>query len=209
LTSETEEALGRICLDTAEELTGSQFGFIGEINQAGLLEDIAISAPDMAACRMPGFNQPVLPKVWHMRGIFGKAVKDKQSVIANDPPSHPDRAGLPAGHPRLTAFLGVPLTQGGKTIGLLGLGNKPGGYNRTDQEAAEALAVAIAESLMRKRAELAVRQAREELEQRVAARTLDLSQTVEQLQWEITERHRWKKRFGNRKRDCGFLLPSF
>ena len=100
LTSETEEALGRICLATAEELTGSQFGFIGEINQAGLLEDIAISAPDMAACRMPGLNQPVLPKAWHMRGIFGKAVKDKQSVIANDPPSHPDRAGLPAGHPR-------------------------------------------------------------------------------------------------------------
>ena len=127
LTSETEEALGRICLATAEELTGSQFGFIGEINQAGLLEDIAISAPDMAACRMPGLNQPVLPKAWHMRGIFGKAVKDKQSVIANDPPSHPDRVGLPAGHPPLTAFLGVPLTQGGKTIGLLGLGNKPGG----------------------------------------------------------------------------------
>lgn len=208
MTSETEEALGRICLATAEELTGSQFGFIGEINQAGLLEDIAISAPDMAACRMPGLNQPVLPKAWHMRGIFGKAVKDKESVIANDPPSHPDRVGLPAGHPPLTAFLGVPLTQGGKTIGLLGLGNKPGGYNRTDQEAAEALAVAIAESLMRKRAELAVRQAREELEQRMAARTLDLSQTVEQLQWEITERQQVEKALRESEERLRFLTSQ-
>jgi GAF domain-containing protein len=192
----------------AEELTGSQFGFIGELNQAGLLDDIAISDPGWAACRMPGLTQRILPKALHNRGIFGKAIKDEQSLIANDPVSHPDRVGTPEGHPPLMAFLGVPLMQGGKTIGMIGLGNKPGGYDRADQEAAEALAVAIAESLMRKRAELAVRQAREELEQRVAARTLDLSRTVEQLQWEITERQQAEEALRESEERLRFLTSQ-
>ncbi len=35
LTCESEEEVARMCLAVAEELTGSQFGFIWEVNQAG------------------------------------------------------------------------------------------------------------------------------------------------------------------------------
>ena len=163
LTNETEEELGRTCLAVAEELTGSQFGFLAEINPDGLLENIAISDPGWAACRMPGTNQPVAPKGFHIRGIFGQAIKEERSVITNDPAAHPDRVGTPAGHPPLTAFLGVPLKQAGKTIGMIGLGNKPGGYDLADQSAAEALAPAIVESFLRNRAEARIKELNEDL----------------------------------------------
>ena len=62
--------------------------------------------------------------------------------------------GLPEGHPRITSFLGVPLKQGSKTIGMIALANKKLGYNEGDKENVEALSVAFVKALMRKRAEL-------------------------------------------------------
>ncbi|MCL4502428.1 MAG: response regulator [Deltaproteobacteria bacterium] len=161
--SETEEELGRTCLAAAEELTDSRFGFLGEINEAGRLNVIAVSDPGWTACRMPGITKPILPKDLHIRGVFGKAITEERSVIANDPAAHPDSVGTPEGHPEFTAFLVVPLKQAGKTIGLLGLGNKPGGYDQADQEAAEMLAPAIVESFLRKRAESRIKELNQQL----------------------------------------------
>lgn len=104
LTSKTEEELGRTCLAVAEEITGSRFGFIGEINQTtGLLNDIAITDPGGAACRVPGEKNTVLPQNLHIRGIYGQVLKDGKSLIANDPFQHPDSIGTTEGHPPIMA----------------------------------------------------------------------------------------------------------
>jgi PAS domain S-box-containing protein len=49
--------------------------------------------------------------------------------------------------------MGVPLKHGGQTIGMIGLGNKEGGFARSDLEMVETLSFAIVEALMRFRAE--------------------------------------------------------
>lgn len=163
ITCETEEELGRTCLAAAEDLTGSKFGFICEINQEGRLNDIAISAPGRELCRMPGTTKLVIPKGFHIRGIFGRTIKEEKAIIVNDPATDPDRVGVPAGHPSIEAFLGVPLKQAGRTVGMIGLGNKPGGYDRNDQAAVEALAPAMVESLLRKRAEEQIKKLNKDL----------------------------------------------
>ena len=175
ITCETEEELGRTCLDAAEELTGSKFGFIAEINQKGLLDDIAISDPGWAACRMPGFSKTILPRDMPIRGLFGKVIQNERSLIVNDPAAHPASVGTPQGHPELTAFLGISLKQGGKTIGMIGLGNKEGGYTDADREAMEALAPAVMEAFMRQRAEEALRQSEE--------RFRTMANAIPQLAW--------------------------
>lgn len=152
----SEEQLARTCLRVAESLTGSKFGFIDQLNEAGRADVIAISDPGWDACKMPEAEAPLRIRNMEVRGIWGKVVRDERSLIVNDPASHPDRVGLPEGHPPLTSFLGVPLKQAGKTFGIIALGNKEGGYDLKDQEAVEALSVAIVEALMRKRAELRV-----------------------------------------------------
>jgi PAS domain S-box-containing protein len=153
LTCETEEQLGETCLAVAEELTGSKFGFIDELNQEGRLDSIAISYLGWGTCKIPGTEKLVLPKSLHIRGIYGPCLREGRSEIVNDPPRHPNSIGVPAGHPPITAFLGVPLKYAGKTIGLIGLGNKEGGYTDADREAVESLALAVVEALTRLRAE--------------------------------------------------------
>jgi hypothetical protein len=151
----TDAEVARFCLSEAEELTGSKFGWIGEVNPSGRLDTIALSAPAWDACRIPGAQPPMIRDM-EIRGIFSRVLKDGKPLITNEPAAHPDRVGLPSGHPELTAFLGVPLKQDGRTVGMIALGNKPSGYAPHDQEAIEALSGAFAAALQRQRAAEAV-----------------------------------------------------
>ncbi|MFO0754020.1 MAG: EAL domain-containing protein [Thermodesulfovibrionales bacterium] len=154
LTCSTEEELGRICLRVAEEVTGSAFGFIGEINKEGKLDNIAISDPGWSACRMGSTTAHQRVSAGStIHGLYGRVLIDGKFFFTNNPPSHPDSIGTPPGHPPLKAFLGAPLLHGGKTIGMVGLGNRAGGYRAEDQEALEALAPAIVQVIMHKRME--------------------------------------------------------
>ena len=158
LTCETEEELVRACLAVAEELTGSVGGFIGELNQAGRMDTIAVSSLGWNVCKMPGSQATRLVRNMELRGIWARVFKDQKSLIVNDPHSHPDSIGTPEGHPTLRSFLGVPLKHAERTFGIVALANKPQGYDSADKEDLETLSVAIVEALMRKRAGHALRQ---------------------------------------------------
>ena len=157
ITCETEQQVAHTCLAVAEELTRSAFGFIGEVNENGRFDAIALSDPGWDACRVPKSDATVMIKDMVIRGIWGRVIRDGKSQLVNDPGSHPDRVGTPSGHPPLTAFLGVPMVRGGKTIGMIAVANRESGYVPSDQEALEALSVAFVEALMGKRAERELR----------------------------------------------------
>jgi PAS domain S-box-containing protein len=157
LTSETEEQLCITCLKAVEDLTQSKLCFIGEIGPDGLLHDLAISSPGWELRAMydkSGHRRP--PGDFRIRGLYGRVLAEGKSLLTNDPSSHPDSIGIPQGQPALTAFLGAPLLQDGKTIGMIGLGNREGGYTLEHQRAVEAIAPAVVVALMRKRAEAAL-----------------------------------------------------
>ena len=158
LTCETDEEVARRCLAVAEELTGSKFGFIGEVNPAGRFDTIALSDPGWDACRMPKSDAGVMIKDMEIRGFWGRALKEGRSLIINDPVSDPDRVGAPEGHPSIARFLGVPLKHAGRTIGMIALASKASDYDLTDQQDVEALSVAFVEALHRKRAEETLRE---------------------------------------------------
>ena len=158
LSCDSEQELAARCLEVAEELTGSKFGFFGELNPAGLFDTLAISDPGWEACEMTqeeaGESIVDMPPT----GVDRTTLRDGEPRIVNDLAGHPDSVPLPKGHPEITCFLGVPFVDGGKTIGMIALANKAGGYDRADQEAVEALSVAVVEALMRQRAETARRE---------------------------------------------------
>jgi PAS domain S-box-containing protein len=172
--SQSEEELGRACLTVVEDLTQSRFGFLAEINALGKLDNIAISDRgwESSGAREPAQRQ--VPTGLEIHGIYGRVILDGKGFYTNDPASHPDRIGTPEGHPPLDAFLGVPLKQDDKTIGLIGLGNRQGGYRPRDLEAVEAIAATIVQSFSRKRAEKAVREAEERLRQAQKTESLGL-----------------------------------
>jgi signal transduction histidine kinase len=184
LRCETEEDLGRTCLAVAEAVTASKFGFLGEINPTtGLLNDIAISDPGWEVCRIePSSGSRRPPLHFQIHGIYGRVLLDGRGFFTNDPETHPDRIGVPAGHPPLTAFLGVPFVRDGQTFGMVGVGNRDGGYGQEELEALEALAPAMVEAISRNRAEAALHRLNQELDQRVRARTVDLEAANKELE---------------------------
>ncbi len=182
MVTDTMEQLGAVCLSVTEELTGSKFGFIGEIKPEGRLDDLAlnhISYDDCLLSVLSGHGK--LPNNLPVKGLYGRVLEEGKSLVANDPEHHPHSDGTPPGHPRLNNFLGVPLNYQGKTIGILALANREGGYRSEEVRIAEALAPAIIEVLMRKRAEEELTRHRDHLEQLVAERTRELRDLAHRL----------------------------
>ena len=162
---ETEKQLGDVCLNVAEELTESKNGFIGEIGPDNHLYDITISNPGWEACAMidrQGHGRT--PGRLKIHGLYARVLKDGKSLLVNDPAAHPDSIGIPKGHPPLTAFLGSPMDRDGKTVGMIVVGNRDGGYTSEHQHALESLAPAVLQVLLKKRAEDALIQQSAKLE---------------------------------------------
>jgi PAS domain S-box-containing protein len=165
LRCESDEDLGQTCLRVAEQITGSSFGFIGEIGPEGLFHDLAVGDLGWERCVMhdkSGHRRPLGP--FKVQSLYGRVLKDGKTLLTNDPAHHPDSTGTPPGHPRLTAFLGVPLMDQGRTIGMVAVGNREGGYGENEREALEALAPTIVEALYRKRVEKAIRESQQQNE---------------------------------------------
>jgi len=171
----TLEDLGKVCLNVCEKLTNSKFGFIGQLNDDGLFDIIAISNSGRDACRIPGKDAAIAVYNMPVRGIDRSTLKDGKSRIVNELSDHPDRVGFPDGHPDVSSFLGVPLTEQNRTIGMIGLGNKDGGYTTADQITVESVALAIVEVLKRKRAELALRDIEKRFRTMVAESPIGIS----------------------------------
>jgi len=162
-TDEPDSIIADACLHLAESLTDSQFGFIGELNDAGLLNIISLSNPGWEACTIPKSRSPVLLKNMRVRGLWAEALKDGKAHLINSPQTHPAQAGTPAGHPELRNLLVVPLKHANRIFGVMALANKDGSYDREDQKAVEALATAFVEALNRKRAEEAIKKESDKL----------------------------------------------
>jgi signal transduction histidine kinase/ActR/RegA family two-component response regulator len=184
LNEASEGEFGTACLAVVEELTGSTISFIGEIGADGFLHDIAVSNPTWDVCTI--YDQQGQrrrpPASFHIHGIYGSVLSNGTTLLTNDPASHPARVGLPSGHPSLTAFLGVPLKEGNKTVGMIAVANRKGGYGGAEQATLEALAPVIQEALARRKAEKALREGQDLLEEKVKERTLALEALTEQLQ---------------------------
>lgn len=173
LTADSEEALGEACLEVATEITGSPMGFITELRPDGMLRSVAISELGREACNLyeqTGHRQQTAD--FSVHGLYGRVLTDGIPLFTNVPSEHPDSIGLPDGHPPLTAFLGVPLMSDERTIGVIGVGNREGGYAEEDMRALQTLAPAFVEAFARRRAEAALRAARSDL--RLAADTANL-----------------------------------
>jgi len=176
LTARSEDELARICLAVAEEVTGAAFSFLGELDfEAGQLDGLSVSERGWKAFTTGDQKGSVgqAPAGFRIHGICERVLLDGRSRIANHPGSRPDRIGMPGEQPPLKSFLGVPLKQEGSTIGMIGLGNRKGGFRQQDLEAAEALAPAIFQVLVGRRTADALRRSEERLAgELMAARSL-------------------------------------
>ena len=117
LECDTRERLAHVCLKKAETLTGSAFGFIGELNEQGNFDTLALSNP--GGRNAGSRTDPPPPRFANMplRGLWATTIESGMPQIFNDLSSAPQRTATPPGHPELTAFLGVPLKRADRVVG--------------------------------------------------------------------------------------------
>ena len=159
----SEEELAQLCLETAEKLTGSPYGFMGELNDQGHFDTTTLSKSGWHACKLPREEAVMLLKNMPNRGINRIGLNEGKSWIVNDPASHPEAVARPDGHPPITSFLGVPLFFLGGVTGMIALASKESGYTKADQQDIEALSTAFVEMLNRRRAEKRINELNAEL----------------------------------------------
>ena len=135
-------------------LTESEYGFIGEVLHTAdgepylksqAMTDVAWDDPtralyaEHAAQGMEFFN---------LRTLFGAALTGGEPVLANTPSQDPRRGGLPDGHPPLNAYLGIPIKQRDELVAVLGMANRPGGYDSTQVEFLRPLLTTIGQLIL-------------------------------------------------------------
>jgi PAS domain S-box-containing protein len=123
-------------------LTQSEYGFIGRVlfkeNGSPYLRTHAITniAWDASSEAFYESNSKEGLTFYNLETLFGHVLNTGEPVISNSPETDPRRGGLPEGHPPLKAFLGLPFFRGKQMVGMVGLANRPVGY---DKEIAEFL----------------------------------------------------------------------
>lgn len=121
-------------LDSLLSLTGSEYGFIGEVlyrEGVPYLKTYAITniAWNEETREFYEKNAPQGLEFFNLNTLFGAVMTTGEMIISNDPAHDPRAGGLAPGHPPLESFLGIPLTMEGELIGMVGIANRPGGYD--------------------------------------------------------------------------------
>ena len=120
-------------LDILLDITGSEYGFVGEVVGTGdgvnpwlrtwAMTDISWDDASLAMFRQSG--QDGVMEFTNTELMFAPVLKTKKPVLANSPHI---RANLPDGHPAMTAFMALPLMSGDELLGVAGVANREGGY---------------------------------------------------------------------------------
>ena len=145
------EQVLQLIADQARLLVGARYSALGIVDDQGGIERFVASGISAAAHARIGAPP-------RGQGILGMIIAQNRSYRIEDLVTHPQSAGFPAHHPVMHAFLGVPVSVRGKTIGNLYLAEKEGGFEAADQRLVELFAghAAIAMENARLRERIAV-----------------------------------------------------
>jgi PAS domain S-box-containing protein len=87
----------------------------------------------------------------NLKTLFGAALITKDVVIANHAASDPRSGGLPLGHPPIHSFLGLPVYNGLEMVGLIGLANRPDGYEKEGLKELDPFLAAVSSMIVARR----------------------------------------------------------
>jgi len=127
-------------LDTLLILTGSEYGFAGEVlngdNGMPYLKTHAITniAWDLETQALYAESEEKGFELRNLDTLFGQVMTFRRSVVSNNPASDPRAGGLPEGHPAMHSFLGVPIFYGSELVGMYGIANRAIGYDKELEE---------------------------------------------------------------------------
>jgi len=118
-------------LEKAISLTQSRVGYIYFYDEDS--RQFKLNTWAREAMRECMVKNPQITYDLDQTGIWGEAVRQRKPVLINNfQAAHPLKKGYPDGHIHLDRFLTVPVTQAGRIVAVVGVGNKAADYDETD-----------------------------------------------------------------------------
>jgi signal transduction histidine kinase len=143
----------RRMVEEACSLVNARYGALGVMNQdrTALEQFITVGLE-------PGEVQAIGPFPTG-RGVLGTLISDPTPLRISDIAAAPESCGVPANHPAMTSFLGVPVRVRDELFGNLYLTNKEGApeFTEDDEATASVLALAAGVAIEKARLQAAVR----------------------------------------------------
>jgi len=131
--------------DSCKKLIGATAGYIALLSKDGKENEVLFLDSGGLPCTV-NTNLPM-----PIRGLREEVYQTNQAVYHNDFSKSEYMAFMPEGHARLINVLFAPLVIQGKTVGLLGLANKPEGFTENDTSMATAFGELISIALRNSR----------------------------------------------------------
>ncbi len=130
------ERVLQLIVDRVRDLADAEYAALGIVDLDGQIERFVTSGISRADRERIG-----PPPRGH--GLLGLIIRESRSIRIPDIAVDPHRFGFPPHHPEMHAFLGVPITVKGRSIGNLYLTNKRGGgpFSENDQRVVEMFAL--------------------------------------------------------------------
>jgi PAS domain S-box-containing protein len=135
----------RAIFDSCKAVVGASAGYVALLKEDGRENEVLFLDAGGLACSVDAsLPMPV-------RGLRAAAYHDGRAVYDNEFAASEWASYLPAGHVSMGCVLFAPLVVDGRPIGLLGLANKPGGFDQNDARMATAFAELAAIALRNSR----------------------------------------------------------
>lgn len=131
---ETREVFDTL-LEQLVEMTASEFGFLDEVlrdpDGTPYKLNLAMSNISWDEKSRTLYDQLRARDLEFrdLENLAGLPALTGEPVLANDVAHDSRSRGIPHGHPPIHAFLGLPVRGGGELVGVIGVANRPGGYN--------------------------------------------------------------------------------
>lgn len=159
LLSDTE--LYAFALDHAVQLTGSEIGFFHLVSDdQQTIELKAWNREALKHCQVQTETHYPLEKA----GNWADCVRLRRPVVYNDYAQSPNQKGMPEGHPAVHRYMSVPVVDGDKVKIIFGVGNKARDYDEKDVIHIQLVANELQKVIHERRAEEALKQAKDSAE---------------------------------------------
>jgi signal transduction histidine kinase len=160
----------RVIFDTCKELIDASAGYVALLSKEGKENDVLFLDSGGLPCTV----DPALPMP--IRGLRGETYRTGKVAYHNDFLHSKWAKLMPEGHARLKNVLFAPLIIDNKTVGIIGLANKPGGFTERDANMALAFGEIASIALMNSR----MLETLEDNEKKLRAYTGHLEELVEE-----------------------------
>jgi len=194
------EEMAGFTLERGIALTSSKIGFVGFLNEDESIYTLhAVSKAVVKQCNVEGN-----PMHWPVAdaGIWADAIRQRRSLFVNDySKPHPSKKGLPAGHPAVSRLMVVPVFDGKRIVAVAGVGNKASDYDKSDERQVALLLGRLWANVQRNISRKALKEAYDQLEQKVKQRTQELQEAYRDLNRAQTVAHigSWRLDIGSNR----------